>query len=181
MILFRRCLSQATQDRDRVTAQLNGTIGELDKTKAQLPQKSSLLGIDDIRRMQIIKTMSELTREDRCSVAVAIGDDTTGKQHYPTISPGHIDENKADILVSELRSALDYSGWIFGQSSKSFFPPGVSIIVGQPSGHIRECALRLRDLLDSFGVQPVNMKVEDSPDLTACHCFEMTVGRLEKP
>jgi hypothetical protein len=174
-------LSQVAQNRDSLGVQLNAITAELNKTEAQLPQKSPLLGIDDTRRMQIIQSMSELTRDERCSASIAIGDELTGKQHYRTISPGHVDENKADILISELRSALDYSGWIFGQSSKSFFPPGVSIIVAQPSGHIRECALRLKDLLDSLGVQPVNMKVEDSPDLTACHCFEMTVGRLEKP
>lgn len=65
---------------------------------------------------------------------------------------------------------------------KSFFPPGVTVIAGAPRGHERECALHLKDLLDSLNVSPVTMTIdENNQDLTACKCVEVVLGKLDKP
>jgi hypothetical protein len=109
--------------------------------------------------------MSPLTKGNPCIAAVA--------------SP---DGSGSLNVFDELRVPLGDAGWILTQASKSFFPPGVTIFYGAPSGHNRECALQLKDLLDSLKIDPVTMTLqEDSQELAQCKCIEVVLGKLDRP
>jgi hypothetical protein len=109
-------------ERDRARDKLVEATNQLNilaaKKEARLllppnsPTKSPILGLDDIKIMQIIRTMSPLTKVDPCIAAVSIVDDITDQQHVPFVDLKNprIDTNKGDLLMAELHSALDYSG-----------------------------------------------------------------------
>ena len=158
-------LSSATNERDNLRKSLEETTSLLNTTRAQLGPKSPLLGLDDAKRWNIVTTMSPLTKSGPCIAAVASTDDSRSLK-----------------VFDELRVPLGDAGWVLGQASKSFFPPGITIFYGATRGHDRECALQLKDLLDSLKIDPVTMTLqEDSQELTQCKCIEIVLGKLDRP
>ena len=156
-------LASAKAERDAYIAKNNSLrFGYLVASR-----KTKVLGIDDSISMNVIRTMRPLTGTEPCKASVAIDDKLDARQG-------------ADI-VKELRDTLELSGWTFGQMSKSFFPLGISIYSGEPSGHRRECALRLKDLLESLNVRPVNLNTDRDAELDQCHCIGIIFGKLESP
>jgi hypothetical protein len=161
-------LAAATNRRDNLQRSLEETTSLLNAARAQVGPQSPLLGLDYAKKWNILVAMNLLTKNSPCSAAIA--SDSTN------------DGQKSIAVFAEAREVLDNSGWTFGQASKSFFPPGITIIAGAPRGHERECALHLKDLLDSLNVGPVTMTIdESSQDLTACKCVEVVLGKLDKP
>jgi hypothetical protein len=158
-------LATATNDREAFKKTADDLANELNATRAQLGPKSELLGLDDAKRWNIVATMSPSPKGNPCIAAVA--------------SP---DGSRSLKVFDELRVPLGDAGWILTQAFKSFFPPGMTIFYGAPRGHDRECALQLKDLLDSLKIDPVTMTLqEDSQELTQCKCIEVVLGKLDKP
>ena len=158
-------LAAATNERDNLRKSLEETTSLLNATRAQLGPQSPLLGLDDAKRWNIVAIMSPLTKNGPCIAAVA-----------------STDGSRSLKVFDELRVALGEAGWALGQASKSFFPPGITIFYGAPSGHGRECALQLKDLLDSLKIDPVTMTLqEDSQELAQCKCIEVVLGKLDRP
>ena len=158
-------LATATNDREAFKKTADDLANELNATRAQLGPKSELLGLDDAKRWNIVTTMSPLTKSGPCIAAVASTDDSRSLK-----------------VFDELRVPLGDAGWALGQASKSFFPPGITIFYGATRGHDRECALQLKDLLDSLKIDPVTMTLqEDSQELTQCKCIEVVLGKLDRP
>jgi hypothetical protein len=158
-------LATATNDGEAFKKTADDLANDLNATRAQLGPKSELLGLDDAKRWNIVATMSPLTKGNPCIAAVASPDGSTSLK-----------------VFDELRVPLGDAGWILTQAFKSFFPPGMTIFYGAPRGHDRECALQLKDLLDSLKINPVTMTLqEDSQELTQCKCIEVVLGKLDKP
>jgi hypothetical protein len=135
--------------------------------------KSPILGLDDAKSMQIVRSLFDFAQ----GTAPCKGTFSTENQNKP-------EGLKAYGLIAELYNVLRYTnGWTmgWGDINKSFLPPGASFKISQPSGHERECALKLKDLFESLNIAPISMKVEDSDDLLACKCFEVSIGKLESP
>jgi hypothetical protein len=159
----------ATNERNNLQRSLEETTSLLNAARAQLGPKSPLLGLDSAKKWNVLVAMNLLTKNNPCSADLASLDSTT-------------DGRKSIAVFKEILEILDNSRWTFDQASKSFFPPGITIIAGAPSGHERECALHLTDLLKSLNISPVTMTIdENDQDLTACKCVEVILGKLDKP
>lgn len=173
-------INRVTSERDDLKRQLDASkrgsdelVNELNKMRAQLPQKSKILSLDDGRRFQIIKAMTDGMpgANPGCEVTEAFLDDEPARQRPLEI-------------WSEIQQPLFYAGWRYNQMRKAFIAPGISIVVGGQSGHGHECCRLLKDLLDGLNVRPVTLRVDEgSPDLAACknECIEVTIGKLELP
>jgi hypothetical protein len=183
----REALNQITKERDDLQRQLYSTKNEIGGLRDQLnknihsqqSEKSPLVGLDDSRRFQIIKALTDGMPGDKpgCNVI----------QAFPPMSPNSAVFQNTAGTWGEVQQPLFYAGWRFFGGSNAFIPPGISIVVGAQSGHNYECGLRLKELLDGLGVHPVSLRVDvDSSELAACRsqykldeCIEVTVGELE--
>jgi hypothetical protein len=177
---FKSKVAGIEQERDTAKARQIDDQKRISELQAQLTAattsvavpapKSPILGLDDAKRYNIVTAMESLTKSDPCMGAIAsdFGSTPYGRRSIDTFA--------------EVRQTLENAGWNFGQASKSFFPPGITIVSGVPRGHDRECALHLKDLLASLSIRPVSMTVDESAtDLIACKCIEIILGKLESP
>lgn len=176
-------LNQATRDRDDLRRQLDSSkkeVGELrdqlnQSARAQLSEKSPIIGLDDAKRFQIIKAMTDGMDSPECQVM----------QAFPPSTPAL---QRTFETWGEIQQPLFYAGWRFHGVTVAFIPSGISIVVGAAKGFGHECGRRLKDLLDGLNVRPVNLRIDEgSSDLAACksenknECVEVTVGKLESP
>jgi hypothetical protein len=184
-------LSKAEADRDRAALQhaLTSSRNEISELKDQLnktthhqqSENSSIVGLDDARRFQIVKTITDgmlnfQPQDTTCDLMVATVPLTPALQ-------------RTFETWSEIQQPLFYAGWRYFGGTNSFIPPGISIVAEAQSGHSYQCGRHLKDLLDGLNVRPVSFRVDaGSPDLAACknvykrnECIGVTVGELESP
>jgi hypothetical protein len=159
---------------DQMRRERDALLQERDALKDALPPKSKWLHLDDARRWQIVKRVTDgmSGASKPCMVAQVLEND------------GSSDFRKNQEIWTEIQQPLFYAGWRFTQANKTFFPPGYSIVAGAQSGLSHECAVKLKDLLDSLNISPATLHVDEtSPDLSACknECIEIILGRLETP
>jgi hypothetical protein len=163
-------LNAATGERNSLRSSVDQLTNELNKTRAGLSPKSPILGLDDAKRFQIIKALTD-AGDSGCMIT----------QAGLPLSP---DGQRTWDTWGEVQQPLFYAGSRFTQNSKTFIGPGISITVGTKSGHGYECGRRLKDLLDGLNVRPVTFHIDEGePDLIACknECIQVTLGKLDSP
>jgi hypothetical protein len=133
--------------------------------------KSTLLGLDDAKRFQLVKALR----------------DATILQAHPIEchSMGHLNQNSrcAQNIWAEISPILYYAGWQNegGRTPKTFFPPGVTLSSSKETGGGFTCAFRLSELLLGMHIQTSLRTNQVSPDLIACEnenheCVEIIIG-----
>ncbi len=170
-------LNQVAKDRDELRRQLDSSKKEVDelrvqlnKTTSALPAKSPILGLDDAKRFQIIKALTDAGDSGCMMMQAGLPLSPDGQRTWDT--------------WGEVQQPLFYAGSRFTQISKAFIGPGISITVGAKSGHGYECGRRLKDLLDGLNVRPVSFRIDEAePDLIACknECIQVVLGKLDAP
>jgi hypothetical protein len=179
-------LNRALKNRDDLRRQLDLSKKEASElrdqlnqpARTQLPEKSPIIGLDDAKRFQIVKAMTDGMPGDGPGCGLM--------QAFPPMAPTL---QRTFDTWAEIQQPLFYAGWRFHQDTNVFIPPGISIVVGAQSGQGHECGRRLKDLLDGLNVHPVSFRVDDaSPALAECKnvykhdaCVEVTIGKPESP
>ncbi len=150
---------------------LNDQIAAL-KTRAS-PAKSGFLDLDDADRWKISSALRSET--------VNAGN---GKPCEARIWSKPYDKS-AEGLVIELPQLIQMGSWHLegGRNSKTIFPDGVTINVGQDKGPAFSCAYRLSEILESMKIKPVSFRANvTTPDLVECKdCAEIVLGTMKKP
>lgn len=151
------------------------------KTEESPPKakaKSVFLGLTDERRWQIMKAVvdgppSSNDGTYNCQIIQSFNNDNSSEAI------------KSRAIYSELQQPLFYAGWRFTQGSKTFIPRGFTIIADSRASPSWTCATRLKDLLVSFNVGPVSLRVDvDITNPDSCsrkNCLEVLIGKLDNP
>jgi hypothetical protein len=92
----------------------------------------------------------------------------------------------AEAFWADFRPILFYSGWwLYGASSggpRTYFPDGITILIGVDNGSVLNCASQLKDLLaNELKISSVVLNVkETTPTLIECKnsCIEVVIGDL---
>jgi hypothetical protein len=159
-------LSKAESERDALQHALISSRNEISELKDQLnkttqhqqSENSSIVGLNDSRRFQIVKAITDgllnsQPQDTRCNLMVATVPLTPALQ-------------RTFGIWDEIQQPLFYAGWRYFGGTNSFIPPGISIVAEAQSGHSCECGRHLKDLLDGLNVRPVSFRVDaGSPDL----------------
>ena len=121
--------------------------------------KSPLLRIDDAKRFQLIKALSDgvanqTGRRYRCHATIQVKPDAVW----------------AHEMSSEIVQIMTYSGWLVegGTVQTAFFPAGITLITDQKDGGAFTCAFILSEMLRELGVR-TRQENKTTPDLAACH------------
>jgi hypothetical protein len=169
-----------------VTAQLDAKTKEADDTKHQLesaraasipigspalPPKSPLLGIDDAKQWQIIKSIQDISVDDNGNMI-----------DCPSVQSIDSQNKTAIDLFSEFYPVLHYSWWranIQGALPPPHQPFGIEILVGDDKGNSYICAKHLVGLLQNVLPIPVSFRKNQVTDnLAKCDnkCVEIRYG-----
>ncbi|MCA1428880.1 MULTISPECIES: hypothetical protein [unclassified Bradyrhizobium] len=134
---------------------------------------SNFFGLDDAKRWHISNILHSQTAN------VGSGKHCEGRLFSKP------NDNSAQQLTNEIPPLLRLGSWHLegGRNSKSAFPDGVTINVGQDTGPAFTCAYRLSEVLDNMKLKPVTLKVNmATPDLVECkECVEVIFGTIKRP
>jgi hypothetical protein len=161
-------LASVTASRDALQREINS-----------LPRPgpvSPRLGLNDARRWQIAKTLSDANIPRGCRAI----------QSFNSADSGNPEVRKSIETWGELQIPLAAAGWRFSQGNKTFFPPGFSIVAPSRTAPAGVCGTRLKELLDSLNVSPATVHFDsNAPGLSQCaaddNCIEVTIGNLDTP
>lgn len=161
-------LTASNKSRDDLTQQLNALRNKVEP-------KSPRLGLDDTRRWELARQMLNSSGDGSACRATL---------NYMT-SENTPETRKSTDTFGEAAEVLIMIGWQFTQNNnRILFPPGISIYVGTQSGQAFNCASRLKDYLESLGIEPVVIHTNEStPDLIACknECIHVALGKISSP
>ena len=159
-------IADLTRQRDALRSQLT----EAGKVAAPPVQKSPILGLDDAKRFQLIKS-------PRDSIASL----QNGRLVCHTMTHEQPSSRWGEALWSEIAVIMSNAGWQLegGRTPKAYFPPGITLYSSKDAGDGFNCAFRLSELL--LGLQvPTTLRVNQvSPDLVACERENPSHGCVE--
>jgi hypothetical protein len=172
-------LTKTEQERDAARAQRIDDQKRISELQAQLTaaqklavvpaQKSSILGLDDTKKWQFIKTWRDTSVDDRSSRLVC--STIMGVQPSP----------RAMGLYEEFYPLIFYSGWdaTQGISVGPDEPFGIKLLIGGDNRNAFLCATRLSHMLQNISDVPITIKDKQITDaLEKCNneCVQIEIG-----
>lgn len=114
---------------------------ELNTARSKVMTKSTVLGLDDAKRFQLVKALRDSTINPQ-----------TGPVTCHTMLHLRPNTQWGAMIWDEMASFLSVAGWQLegGRTPETYYPAGVALSTSKDSGEGFNCAFRLSEILSDL-------------------------------